>query len=100
MQQLRGFSQVLMDLAGESKEVYRLRDDLLEFHLRHIEKWARLGYDGLHFADDWGSQWNLLVSPELCRRFFQPVYRTMFDAVAGHGMDVHFRSDGFILEIK
>jgi uroporphyrinogen decarboxylase len=99
IQQLRGFSAVLIDLAEESKEVYRLRDDLTEFHLRHIDKWAKLGYDGLHFADDWGSQRNLFISPELWRKFFKPVYKKMFDRVIGYGMDVHFHSDGYIIDI-
>lgn len=99
MQQLRGFTQVLMDLAEESKEIYRLRDDLMEFHLRHIDKWALLDYDGLHFADDWGSQRNLFISPDLWRRFFKPAYKKMFDKVSGYGMDIHFHSDGNIIDI-
>lgn len=99
MQQLRGFSEVLMDLALESKEVYRLRDDLLEFHLRHIEKWGRLRYDGIHFADDWGSQQSLFISPELWRKFFKPVYTKMFQRTIDLGMDVHFHSDGYIVDI-
>ncbi|TFG61511.1 MAG: hypothetical protein E4H36_10290 [Spirochaetales bacterium] len=99
MQQLRGFTQVLMDLAEESREIYRLRDDLLQFHLRQLDKWFTLNYDGLHFADDWGSQQNLLISPELWRKFFKPAYRTMFDKVNAAGLDVHFHSDGYITEI-
>ncbi len=99
MQQLRGFSQVLMDLAEDARALYRLRDDLLDFQLRHIDKWAQLNYDGLHFADDWGSQRNLLIAPDVWRRFFKPVYKAMFERVAGYGMDVHFHSDGYIVDI-
>jgi uroporphyrinogen decarboxylase len=99
MQQLRGFSRVLLDLAEESKEIYRLRDDLLDFHLRHIDKWLVLNYDGLHFADDWGSQQNLMISPELWRKFFKPAYKQMFDKVNDAGVDVHFHSDGYIIDI-
>ncbi len=99
MQQLRGFSEILVDLADESKEVYRLRDELLDFHVRHIDKWAKLKYDGLHFADDWGSQLDLLISPDFWRKFFKPVYKTMFARVIEHGMDVHFHSDGYIVDI-
>ena len=99
MQQLRGMENLMVDLAFESKEVYRLRDDLLQFNLRWIDRWLEHEYDGLHFADDWGAQAQLLIPPELWRRFFQPAYRAMFDKVNGAGVDVHFHSDGYILDI-
>jgi len=54
LQQLRSMENFLMDMASESKEFYRLLDDLLDFNLRWIDKWTELEYDGLHFADDWG----------------------------------------------
>jgi uroporphyrinogen decarboxylase len=99
MQQLRGMENLLMDLAYGSKEVRRLRDDLLAFNLRWIDQWIACEYDGLHFADDWGSQRSLLVSPDLWREFFKPAYMAMFDKVTGAGMDVHFHSDGNIVDI-
>jgi uroporphyrinogen decarboxylase len=99
MQQLRGMENLLMDLAVESREVYRLRDELLQFNLRWIDRWLAFEYDGLHFADDWGAQSRLLIPPELWRRFFKPVYKAMFDRVNGAGVDVHFHSDGYIIEI-
>lgn len=99
MQQLRGMEQLLIDLACRSKEVYRLRDDLLAFNLRWINRWLELEYDGLHFGDDWGTQTTLMISPELWRKFFKPVYKQMFDKVKTGGLDVHFHSDGQILDI-
>ena len=99
MQQLRGFSQVLLDLAMKTKEIYRLRDDLLDFHMKNLDQWLTFHYDGLHFADDWGSQKSLFLSPELWRDFFKPAYKKMFDKVNGAGVDVHFHSDGYIIDI-
>ena len=99
MQQLRGMENLLLDLAYKTKEVYRLRDDLLTFNLDWIEKWLQYEYDGLHFADDWGAQNSLLISPAMWREFFKPVYKAMFDRVTGAGMDVHFHSDGYIIDI-
>jgi uroporphyrinogen decarboxylase len=99
MQQLRGMENLLMDLAYKSKEVYRLKDDLLEFNLRWIEKWLQYEYDGLHFADDWGSQKSLLIDPDFWREFFKPAYKAMFDKVTDTGVDVHFHSDGYIVDI-
>ncbi len=99
MQQLRGMENLLIDLVYGTKEVYRLREDLLEFNLKWLNKWIRYDYNGLHFADDWGAQNSLLISPDLWRKFFKPVYRKMFDKVCSSGMDVHFHSDGYIIDI-
>jgi uroporphyrinogen decarboxylase len=104
MQQLRGMENLLVDLASNrsassKKEVYRLRDDLLAFNLDWIDKWLKYEYDGLHFADDWGSQTTLLISPSAWREFFKPAYRAMFEKVVGAGVDVHFHSDGNIIDI-
>ena len=99
MQQLRGMENLLMDLAEGSREVFRLRDDLLAFNLRWLDKWCALPYDGIHFADDWGEQARLLIAPELWRKFFKPAYKTMFERVIRAGMDVHFHSDGNIIDI-
>jgi len=99
MQQLRGMENLLMDLAYKSKEVYRLREDLLNFNLKWLDKWLTFEYDGLQFADDWGSQSNLLISPDFWREFFKPAYKAMFDKVISAGLDVHFHSDGYIIEI-
>jgi uroporphyrinogen decarboxylase len=99
MQQLVGFENLLMALTTEMPEVYRLRDDLLKFNLAWLDKWMALDYQGIHFADDWGSQNNLLIPPELWRSFFKPVYHAMFSKVKSRGLHVWFHSDGHILEI-
>jgi uroporphyrinogen decarboxylase len=99
MQQLRGMENLFMDLAYGSREVYRLRDDLLEFNLRWIDKWLAHEYDGLHFADDWGDQGRMLIDPDAWRSFFRPAYKAMFEKVRAAGVDVHFHSDGNIIDI-
>jgi uroporphyrinogen decarboxylase len=99
MQQLRGMENLMMDLAYGSREVHRLRDDLLAFNMRYIDKWLAFHYDGIHFADDWGDQKSLLISPETWRSFFRPVYKEMFQKVTSAGLHVHFHSDGSIFEI-
>ena len=75
MQQLRGMENLFMDLADGSREVMRLRDDLLAFNLRWLDKWLLFEYDGIDFADDWGDQNHLLISPALWRKLFKPAYK-------------------------
>lgn len=99
LQQLRGMENLLADIAGESREFYRLLDDLLAFNLRWIDKWVQLPYNGLHFADDWGGQQSLMIRPESWRRIFKPRYAEMFQRVKDAGMDVWYHSDGRINDI-
>jgi len=99
MQQLVGFENLLVALTLGIPEVYQLRDDLLKFNLAWLDKWLAQDYRGIHFADDWGSQDNLLIPPDLWRSFFKPVYKAMFSRVKSRGLHVWYHSDGQILEI-
>jgi len=99
MQQLHGFEAMLVDIAMDRPEVYKLRDDMLKFNLAWIDEWLKLDYQGLHFADDWGSQRGLMISPDKWRSFFKPAYAQMFAKVKGAGLDVWFHSDGDIIDI-
>jgi len=99
LQQLRGMENLLADIATESKQFYRLLDDLLDFNLRWINKWVKLEYDGLHFADDWGGQQALMINPRTWRRIFKPRYAEMFRRVRDAGMDVWYHTDGHVNEI-
>jgi uroporphyrinogen decarboxylase len=96
LQQLCGMQNFLMELAYGGDELERLMDDLLAFNLRWIEKWTRLEYDGLQFADDWGGQMGLLIQPKQWRQLFKPRYAEMFAAARQSGMDVWYHSDGKI----
>ena len=99
LQQLRGMENLLMDLADGLRGIHRLRDDLLSFNLRWLDKWCALPYDGIHFADDWGDQRGLLIAPKTWRELFKPAYAAMFQKVIAAGMEVHFHFDGNIIEI-
>lgn len=99
LQQLRGMQNFLVDIATESKEFYRLLDDMLDFNLLWIDKWTVLGYDGLHFGDDWGGQHSMMIRPETWRCIFKPRYAEMFRQVHSSNMDVWFHTDGHVNEI-
>lgn len=99
LQQLRGMQNLLMDIVGETAAFYRLLDDLLDFNLRWIDKWVKLEYEGLHFADDWGGQQRLMIKAATWRRIFKPRYAQMFKKVHDAGMHVWYHSDGQIRDI-
>lgn len=99
MQQLHGFEVTLIDLITDRPEIYRLRDDLLQFNMDWLDRWLANKYQGIHFADDWGSQASLLISPRKWRSFFKPMYAAMFSKVKNAGMHVWYHSDGNIIQI-
>ncbi len=99
LQQLHGFDAIMMDLAMDQPELYDLRDRLLDFNLDWLDRWLDCDYQGLQFADDWGTQRNLMISPEKWRAFFKPAYAEMFSKVKYAGLDVWFHSDGYIIDI-
>ena len=99
LQQLRGTENLMVDLATGPKEFHRLLDDLLAFNLRWIDKYIKLEYDGIHFADDWGGQTSLMISPAMWRRIFKPRYVDMFKRTHDAGLDVWYHTDGHVNDI-
>jgi len=99
MQFLRGSANLFLDLGYQPKQLGRLRDRLHEFMLRDIELWAKTDVDAIALMDDWGTQRSLLISPDLWRSFFKPLYRDYFDAIHARGKFAFFHSDGYIRPI-
>ncbi len=96
---LRGFENLMLDLAEHRQEAVFLRDRIVDFMLKRIEIWLEYGVDGLFFRDDWGTQQELMVRPTTWREFYKPAYKRLFDAVHAGGKHVFFHSDGVIHEI-
>lgn len=99
MQQILGMEKLFMEIASESDDLIPFMDQMLEFNLAWIDKWIKLEYDGLQFADDWGGQNRLLIRPNTWRRLFKPRYAQMFKKVRDSGIHVWYHSDGFINDI-
>jgi hypothetical protein len=99
IQDLCGMETLFLHIGLKSKELYRLLDDLMEFNLDWIKKWIQLDYDGIHFADDWGSQSRLMIKPSTWRSMFKPRYAEMFSMVRKAKKHVWMHSDGFVNEI-
>ena len=96
---LRGMDRVMVDLLDGRAELYELRDMVLEFFSRQVAAQAKTDVDGIAFADDFGSQRQLLISPELWRSFIKPVYQELFNICKKAGKFIFFHSDGYIVDI-
>jgi hypothetical protein len=96
---LRGFQNALLDFVVERENAERLLDGIVAFEMELTTLAARAGLHGVHFADDWGSQDNLLIAPDLWRDLFKPLYRRQFDHAHRLGLDVWVHSCGRIESI-
>ncbi len=99
MQVLRGFNNLIVDIMTQRRELYRLADRILDYNLQRIKRWNEIEVDEIYLGDDWGTQDNSMVSPEVWRRLFKPYYKKMVDAIHKGGKFVHFHSDGNILNL-
>jgi len=96
LQFLRGSEQTYIDLMYGSKELMQLLEMMHDFYLRDIGMWAETDVDGISFMDDWGAQHALLISPDMWREIFKPIYKDYCDVIHEHGKFVFMHSDGYI----
>ncbi len=99
LQFLRGTEATFIDLGTGSKPIRDLLGMLHDFFCREMELWAETDIDGVEFMDDWGSQDNLLISPEIWRDLFKPLYRDYCEILHRKDKFAFFHSDGDISDI-
>ncbi len=91
---LRGFENAMLDFVVSPDRFQPVMDSIMDFECRLIEMAARHGFHGIHFADDWGTQDGLMLSPDLWRRLFKPGYRKQFARAHDVGLDVWYHCCG------
>ena len=99
LQFLRGTAELYMDLMDPCPEMEKFIEKMHAFYCEQLEIWAKTDVDALNFMDDWGSQQSLLISPELWRRVFRPMYRDYIDIAHRAGKKIFMHSDGYTLSI-
>ncbi len=99
LQWIRGPENLYFDLAEDREELHELADKLIDHFLADITRSLKAGVDGMQFADDWGSQRALLISPKQWREFFKPRYQRLFEPVKNEGKFIFFHTDGWTLDI-
>ena len=99
LQFLRKSEQLYVDLMEQRKELFQLRQIVVDYVHQCIDRCLATRCDGICFSDDWGSQRGLLIRPELWRQFFKPCYREFFEHARDGGRFVFFHSDGHIMDI-
>ncbi|MFW6271264.1 MAG: uroporphyrinogen decarboxylase family protein [Bacillota bacterium] len=98
---LRGYENLMMDVAEEPPELQKLIDIVLEYNMGQMEKLLAENPDQeiLYFGDDLGMQNSLPMSPEKWRKYLKPCYKKLYTPCKKAGYKVYMHSDGHILEI-
>jgi uroporphyrinogen decarboxylase len=99
LQFIRGPANLYMDLAERPEELFLLMERMHKFYREELELWASTEVDALFFADDWGSQNSLLISPGLWRQMFKPLYKDYIDIAHDHGKFAFMHTDGYVTDI-
>jgi len=93
---LRGFENAMTDFVAEPERSGELLDRIFGHETFMIEVAAEAGLHGVHFADDWGTQDGLIISPDLWRAVFKERYRRQFARAHELGLHVWFHCCGNI----
>jgi uroporphyrinogen-III decarboxylase len=96
---IRGFQEVLEDLYIERENILVLIDMVMHFENDIIKQFGKYPIDAISFADDWGSQRALFISPAMWRELFKPRLAEQFKLVHEQGMHVYYHSCGYIYDI-
>jgi len=96
---IRGTQNALMDVLMPDFGFKDLLKKIHDFYMREVELWSKSAVDAISFMDDWGSQNQLLIPPDMWREYFKPIYREYCAAAKAEGKFVFMHSDGYIQEI-
>lgn len=96
---LRGFENAMQDFLLEPERFAALQDRIMDFECDLMRQAAKHGFHGIHFADDWGTQSGLMISPSLWRSLFKPRYARQFALARTLGLHTWFHCCGNFAEI-
>ncbi|MHB8897597.1 MAG: uroporphyrinogen decarboxylase family protein [Thermoguttaceae bacterium] len=96
---LRGFENAMQDFVLEPERFAALFDRIIDFECELVRMAARHGFDGIHLADDWGTQTGLMISPAMWRKYFKPRYARQFAVAHEAGLQVWYHCCGEFLAI-
>ena len=99
LQFMRGTERLYMDLIDMPEGLCRMIDMMHRFYLDEMTAWAETEVDALMIMDDWGSQDSMLISPDMWRRLFKPLYREYVEVAHAQGKYLLMHSDGHIIDI-
>lgn len=99
MRYMRTIEIFLADVLLYQDEVLELQRRVVDLLKRCLDCWKWAGADAVMFAEDWGTQERLLVSPTLWRQIFRPGYEELCDYAKSLDIQLWMHSCGYIKDI-
>lgn len=96
---LRGYEELMFDIAEDAPELQQLIDIVLEYNLGELRRLLEDPPEIMHFGDDLGTQTSLPISPEKWRRYLKPCYARLYGLCHEMGSAVYMHTDGHVLPI-
>jgi len=99
MHSLHGFENCMMDLMDDRREIHELADRILAYDIAVVRNMYNIcgnRIQAVNFSEDWGTEMDLMISPDLFRRFFLPRYKRLFSVIHECGWHVWMHSCGKI----
>jgi hypothetical protein len=93
---LRKLDQYLMDLVTEPQKINQLHDRIDVLLEDMIRNYASAGADCIMFPEDWGTQTQLLINPEMWRQEFMPRFEKLCSVTHQCGIRIFMHSCGKI----
>ena len=92
---LRKMDTYFIDLSAERERIEILHDRVTALFERVIDRYGEIGMDSIMYCEDLGIQDGLLMSPEMWRDVFRPLYERLTSRAHRHGMKVIQHSCGY-----
>jgi len=97
---LVGMDKFLMWMYREPEAVEELLQRIAKVKLRISERLIEeVGVDGIRYGDDWGGESELMMGPELWRKFIKPQQARLYNVCTENHRLVMQHADGHIEEI-
>jgi uroporphyrinogen decarboxylase len=94
-----GIENQLLWMAMYPDELKELYARQAAWDIRFAKHCIDLGVDMIHISDDWGSQRDLMFSPDLWREIIYPNIKLVVDYVHSQGCFASLHSDGCVLRV-
>lgn len=96
----RGIENFLADLAGDPPFARSLLNKIIEKNLVMLENFLSAGeVDGVLLGSDWGTQIDLIMSPDTWQNMIRPGEQREYDLIHSYGKDVWIHSCGNIEKV-
>jgi len=94
---LMGMEEALMAFYTDEDALYELAGVIADYKIEFLKKYhEEIHLDILWYGDDWGTQDNLFISPDIWRRVIKPHTKRIYDCAKSLGIIINQHSCGKI----